>query len=167
MEDATDPQLLSNLAKLGQVKIQRSKQNFKPTDQMLQILKARERLNIEDEAADLNLSQSSTSITKPSSTASSKAPSLTVPTITSLLDSIKLAKSEQALKNLAIEYDLEFEQMKSLMRFFNSPSVDETEAGKKGIGRETPAEGDDELLVRVDAFWEEPNLKGEEVRKLS
>lgn len=160
MRDAYDPQFLQNLSRLGQVKVPKNATNYQPTDQMLRILEARERANL-DNVQSADAYQTSTSSSK-GATKSSAAPRISANTITLLLDDRKHCETQKDLERLALEYDLPLQIIESLAKYYNSPTMGEEvrDEAHEGDRQEDQANRQDERLPsKVRGVWVEPKLQ--------
>uniref|UniRef100_V5EWJ0 Uncharacterized protein n=2 Tax=Kalmanozyma brasiliensis (strain GHG001) TaxID=1365824 RepID=V5EWJ0_KALBG len=158
MRDAYDPQFLQNLSRLGQVKVPKNATNYQPTDQMLRILEARERANLDNVSSADVLSSPS-----PSSTRQSKGPPrIPAHTITLLLDDRKHCETRKDLDRLALEYDLPLETIESLAKFYNSPTMGEEVRDEEGGKQEDQANRQDERAPpKVRGVWVTPKLQNQ------
>ncbi|SNX83102.1 uncharacterized protein MEPE_01808 [Melanopsichium pennsylvanicum] len=165
MRDAYDPQFLQNLSRLGQVKVPKNATNYQPTDQMLRILEARERANLDN----LNNAEALSSLSSSSSTISpakksSAQPRISATTITLLLDDRKHCESRKDLERLAVEYDLPFETIESLAKYYNSPTMGEEVRDEQleWMKQEDQANRQEERAPpKVHGVWVVPKLQNQ------
>lgn len=141
------------------------------TDQMLRILEARDRGNVDkSESAehvtdiDISATKSSSHNTASSSTQSGRAGRISANTITLLLDDRKHCESQADLEKLAVEYDLPLQTIVTLGRFYNSPTMGEevpdgSDSSRAPGETESPA-NDFKGPPRVRGVWVEPQLGG-------
>lgn len=158
MRDAYDPQFLQNLSRLGQVKVPKNATNYQPTDQMLRILEARERANLDNIQSADSLSSASTS--RP--VKSSGPPRISANTITLLLDDRKHCETRKDLDRLALEYDLPVETIESLAKYYNSPTMGEEVREEAEVKQEDQANRQDERAPpKVKGVWVVPKLQNQ------
>lgn len=161
MRDAYDPQFLQNLSKLGQVKVPKNATNYQPTDQMLRILEARERSNLDNVQSADALSSSTPSSTR-ATKASNASPRISANTITLLLDDRKHCESRKDLERLATEYDLPLQTIETLAKYYNSPTMGEEvrdEAHEDGRQEDQANRQDERAPPKVRGVWVEPKLQ--------
>ncbi|TKY87171.1 hypothetical protein EX895_003848 [Sporisorium graminicola] len=156
MRDAYDPQFLQNLSRLGQVKVPKNATNYQPTDQMLRILEARERANLDNiESADALASPNSTR-TKPSG-----PPRMSANTITLLLDDRKHCETQKDLDRLALEYDLPLQTIESLAKYYNSPTMGEEVRDESTEQQDQANRQDERAPPKVRGVWVVPKLQSQ------
>ncbi|PWN46177.1 hypothetical protein IE81DRAFT_344232 [Ceraceosorus guamensis] len=144
-EDARDPHLIANLASLGPAKVKRNRLTYRPNDQMLGILQARQKREQQE-------AQSATDSTSNSGVAGAQNSSnhMSANSISTLLDARKSCRSAEDVRALAHGYNIDVQVLENLARWVTSPSV---------VPRPTKKvhEGDDETPL-ADAVWTEPAL---------
>jgi hypothetical protein len=118
--DGRDPQLLANLHKLGQVKVPRGKVTFQQSNPMLNILAARQKNTLQEEAANTSAQLS----TQGSSNVGAIKNRLNAQSIIALLDERKECKNRRQVEELAVAYDVDINVLDTLARWVNSPSVE-------------------------------------------
>ncbi|KAN0060508.1 hypothetical protein ACQY0O_007843 [Thecaphora frezii] len=142
VRDASDPQLLKNLARLGAVKIRKQATNYEPSDQMLHILAARQKASLE--ACD--------SFAGSAATPASSGGRLGASTLSQLLDERKACTSLRDLERLAVEYDVPLRRIEELAQRFNPPTVGDE------IYAENVGERDETAQIKYKAVWVEAKL---------
>ncbi|EPQ27757.1 uncharacterized protein PFL1_04894 [Pseudozyma flocculosa PF-1] len=155
MRDASDPQLLQNLARLGAVNVPKHSTNYQPTDQMLRILAARSKASLDPS------DHTAGSATTPTAASSSRSPNastaaserVSATTLSLLLDDRKHCETHADLEKLAVEYDLPLATIQQLARHFNSPTM-----GDEIREDERERERDDTAPAKFKALWVEPQL---------
>ncbi|KAJ9478166.1 hypothetical protein PHBOTO_001722 [Pseudozyma hubeiensis] len=159
MRDAFDPQFMQNLSRLGQVKVPKNATNYQATDQMLRILEARERANLDNiESADTLSPQSATQQTSPSK--SSTPSRVSANTITLLLDDRKHCESQKDLERLALEYDLPLSTIETLAQYYNSPTMGEEIRDEVEEKQEDQANRQNEReATKVRGVWVVPKFQ--------
>ncbi|CBQ71988.1 conserved hypothetical protein [Sporisorium reilianum SRZ2] len=156
LRDAYDPQFLQNLSRLGQVKVPKNATNYQPTDQMLRILEARERANLDNlESAD-TLTSSSSTRTKPAGPAR-----ISANTITLLLDDRKHCETQKDLERLALEYDLPLQIIESLAKYYNSPTMGEEVRDESTEQQDQANRQDERAPPKVKGVWVVPKLQNQ------
>lgn len=131
--------------------------NYQPTDQMLRILEARERANLDNlsSAGALSSSASSTRV-KPSG-----PPRISANTITLLLDDRKHCETQKDLERLALEYDLPLETIESLARYYNSPTMGEQVRDESTEQQDQANRQDESAPPKVRGVWVVPKLQNQ------
>ncbi|KAL4267292.1 hypothetical protein AB1N83_000852 [Pleurotus pulmonarius] len=132
-KDGFDPHFLSNLSRMGQVKVDHHMQAVRPADDATRIFETRQRA--EEQA----------------STSQHQTRRIDAYSLADLLDARKSCTSPSDLRQLAEKYRMNPGVVEELSRNVNSPSVDRnkvrTEIGKDG-----------EELVSVTAAWIDPPI---------
>ncbi|CAE6520707.1 unnamed protein product [Rhizoctonia solani] len=140
--DSKDPQFMSNLGQLGQVRVPNPQlgQRLRPqSDHSFNMIRARE----ESE-------QMAASNTIPSNRVLALS-------LSDLLDARKSARSTQEIGEIAKSYGVDAQTLKSVARFVNTPSVD-----PKGVTRVVGKDGEEKTTMV--ASWSEPLLDNEHQR---
>lgn len=118
-QDGQDPQLLTNLQKLGAVEVPRGKLSYQRSNPMLNILSARrQNAEAEREAQELAARQGS------NSSPATLHNRMSVSTIVAMLDARKECRSQRELEELARGFDIDLDLLQNLARYVNAPSVD-------------------------------------------
>ncbi|PWN49845.1 hypothetical protein IE53DRAFT_387897 [Violaceomyces palustris] len=168
LQDASDPQFLKNLHKLGPVNVPKASTTFRPTDQMLNILAARTKEL--DQQAQLQQSQrgydpavttSDATTIRFASPSSSRIPASS---LSNLFDDRKHLKTQKHLETISIEYDLPLSTIEMLARHLTSPTVggeveDEGGVMAGGGGLTARARGEEDGPPKVKAVWVEPKIE--------
>lgn len=140
------------------------------TDQMLRILEARERGNVDNVDSVDHVSRSGSSAAPaPSSSAkrsasqSGRAGRISANTVTLLLDDRKHCETRADLERLAVEYDLPLQTITTLAKYYNSPTMGEevpdgSDSGRAS-GEPNSSAQDFKGPPRVRGVWVEPQLR--------
>ncbi|PWN89296.1 hypothetical protein FA10DRAFT_253404 [Acaromyces ingoldii] len=142
-QDSQDPQLMANLQKLGPVQVPRGKINFRSSNEMLNILAAREK-NQNEEAQD-----------------ASSTNRLSIHSILQLLDERKRCQTQRQVDELSVGFDIDRKVLDDLARLVNSPSIEQEQHVRTNELKGQDAvevEADDDTPPRVHAVWTEPAL---------
>jgi hypothetical protein len=128
--DSRDPQLLSNLSRLGPVRVDHHMQSYRLDDQVNRMHQTRARSEIE---------------ATPSHAARNRILSAT---LSELLDERKQATSFKELERIANKYDMDIAKLESLARFVNTPTIGE---GTTTRTKDT----NEEQIITSTAVWAE------------
>ncbi|SAM80892.1 uncharacterized protein UBRO_02628 [Ustilago bromivora] len=164
MRDAYDPQFMQNLSRLGQVQVPKNATNYQPNDQMLRILEARERANLDNMQSAATISSSPSTSPASASAKSAGAPRISANTITLLLDDRKHCETRKDLERLALEYDLPLETIETLAKYYNSPTMGEeiSDDAEEHTKQEDQANMQEERAPpKVRGVWVEPKLQNQ------
>jgi len=129
-KDSRDPQFLSNLSRLGPVRVDHHMQSFRLDGQVNRMHQIRAQSEIE---------------ATPSHAARNRILSAT---LSDLLDKRKKATSLKELERIANKYDMDIAKLESLAQFVNSPTI-----GEGTTTRTKDANG--EQIVTSTAVWAE------------
>jgi len=132
--DGKDPQLLSNLNRLGQVNIRSAAGTTSVANEVSEIYRAR------------GIAEQQATSAKPVRNR------LGAVSLSSLLDDRKFVTSQSDLAQLAARYTVDISVLESLARFVNTPSI--------GEGTVVRTVGDDgQEKITMQAVWTEPTVK--------
>ncbi|KAF8883432.1 hypothetical protein BD779DRAFT_1626304 [Infundibulicybe gibba] len=135
-DDAADPHFLSNLNRLGPVRVDHHMEATRPHPRVLS--QARDTARLFKSRAQSEYEASASHSTRNR---------LHAPALSELLDRRKAAKSRRDIELLANEYNIDIEQLERLARFVNSPSV------QAGTAIRSVAEnGEESLTMTVSSF---------------
>ncbi|KIY51060.1 hypothetical protein FISHEDRAFT_71353 [Fistulina hepatica ATCC 64428] len=133
-KDSIDPQLLSNLNRLGPVHVDHHMRTMPVDETTTRMFKSRQKAD--DDAAHLRDVRNRT----------------TAPSLQFILDELKSASSQRDIERLAAKHNFDVDKFVLLSRFVNSPSVD------RKLTRKTVTEKGEEL-VNTTAVWITPRLQ--------
>ncbi|KAK0483442.1 hypothetical protein IW261DRAFT_1561267 [Armillaria novae-zelandiae] len=131
--DAQDPHFLSNLNRLGQVRVDHHMQSFQPTASKSSVLRSRA------------LSESEES--------SSAGRNVYAATLSSILNHRKSCTTRLDVDNLARNYKIDVQKLESISKFVNSPSID-----SGSIVKTVDEDGNESRSML--AVWIKPNIRG-------
>ncbi|KAK0210571.1 hypothetical protein DFS33DRAFT_302884 [Desarmillaria ectypa] len=129
--DAQDPHFLSNLNRLGQVRVDHHMQSFQPAASKSSVLSSRARSELEE--------------------TSSTGRNVYAATLSSMLNQRKSCTTRLDIENLARNYKIDVQKLESISKFVNSPSVDSSSVVK------TVDEDGNESRSML-AVWIKPNI---------
>ncbi|KAJ3772368.1 hypothetical protein FB446DRAFT_736923 [Lentinula raphanica] len=130
-EDARDPHFMSNLSRLGAVKVDHHMQAVRPHQKSREMIESR--VQSEQEAASMHPSRNH----------------IQASTLTFLLDKTKSTASRQEIKELADKYGVDLEKIEMLTQHVTSPSINPNSVVRKVRNED----GEEELSVM--AIWVE------------
>lgn len=157
-QDSQDPQLMANLQKLGPVRVPRGKISFRSSNEMLNILAAREK-NQNEEAQDASSVQGQTA--NAVAAGRSQTNRLSIHGILQLLDERKRCQTQRQVDELSVGFDIDRKVLDDLARLVNSPSIEQEHHVRTNELKGQDAvevEADDDTPPRVHALWTEPAL---------
>lgn len=131
--DAKDPQFMSKLSQLGPVRVDHHMRSVRPADHVQQM--HRSRLQSEVEALPSHSTQNR----------------LLASSLSELLESRKVVKSQAELQALAEQYHIDVTKLVELAKLINTPSIDEST-----IVRSKNQDGEETLTMM--AHWIDPKL---------
>ncbi|KAJ3717642.1 hypothetical protein DFJ43DRAFT_1099095 [Lentinula guzmanii] len=128
-DDARDPHFMSNLSRLGAVKVDHHMQAVRPHQKSREMIESR--IQSEQEAASMHPSRNHVQAS----------------TLTYLLDKSKSNASRQDIKELANKYGVDIEKIEKLSQHVTSPSINPNSVVRKVRNED----GEEELSVM--AIW--------------
>ncbi|KAG7452689.1 uncharacterized protein BT62DRAFT_1070429 [Guyanagaster necrorhizus] len=130
--DAQDPHFLSNLNKLGPVRVDHHMQSFQPAASKSSMLRSRARAEMEE--------------------TSSAGRNVYAATLSSMLNQQKSCTTRLDIETLARNYKIDIQKLKSISKFVNSPSVDSS-----SLVKTVDKDGNESRSML--AVWIKPNLR--------
>jgi len=134
-KDSRDPQFLSNLNRLGPVRVDHHMQSYRPDDHINRMYQTR--AQSEAEATTSNATRNR----------------ILSSTLSDLLERRKNATSNKELEILANKNGMDLAKLESLSRFVNSPTIGE------GTTVRVKDENEDELITSTAVWMEPPFIK--------